>query len=114
MIKSLVTFLLISTLLSLGGLFVLFSPSYESSLIFQGQSISIDRDQYGIPHIKAPSRRSFLYAWGHALAEDRLFQITFRLRFVQGRLSEFLGEVTLPADIMMRDLGLTQIVHHIT
>lgn len=32
---------------------------------------------------------------------------------MQGRLSEFLGEVTLSTDIMMRDLGMTQIAQHI-
>lgn len=47
------------------------------------------------------------------MAEDRLFQCTFRNIYAQGRLSEFLGERTLNADIMMRDLGFPLIANAI-
>jgi acyl-homoserine lactone acylase PvdQ len=43
---------------------------------------------------------------GIVYAEDRLFQMTFRIYSVQGRLSEFLGEKTLDFDKYMRELNL--------
>ena len=47
------------------------------------------------------------------MAEDRLFQISFRVLFAQGKLSQYLGERTLKVDINMRDLGLVQVAEHI-
>ena len=84
-----------------------------SSISPKGVNVSIERDSYGIPHIRAPSRRAFYYAWGHVMSEDRLFQCSFRRLFAQGRLSEFLGERTFQADVMMRDLGLSQLSKNI-
>jgi penicillin G amidase len=88
------------------GFYLLFSPSYVSSLRFKGEDIRIERDRYGIPHLWAPSRISYFYAMGTVMAEDRLYQIVFRRLVAQGRLSEYLGERTLKLDTLMRDLGL--------
>lgn len=33
-----------------------------------------------------------MYAWGYTIAEDRIFQISFRRKIGQGRLSELIGE----------------------
>lgn len=71
----------------IGIFFIVFSPQYSTSLEFQGHKITIERDKYGIPHIIAPNRKSYYYAWGTVMAEDRLFQCTFRRLFGQGRLS---------------------------
>lgn len=43
---------------------------------------------------------------GTVVAEDRLFQITFKSYALQGRLSEFLGEKSLDHDKFMRELNL--------
>lgn len=86
--------------------FVLFNPTYVAELSFGGEGITIVRNQYNIPNIKAQSRKSFLYGMGRVQAEDRLFQMTFKSLVGQGRLSEFLGERTLPMDRFMREINL--------
>ena len=47
-----------------------------------------------------------MYAWGYVVAEDRLFQMSFRRLLGQGRLSEALGEKTINVDKMFRELNL--------
>ena len=46
-----------------------------------------------------------MYAWGYVTAEDRLFQMTFRRKIGQGRLSEYVGEKGVRIDKMMRELN---------
>jgi acyl-homoserine lactone acylase PvdQ len=43
---------------------------------------------------------------GTIVAEDRLFQITFKSYALQGRLAEFVGEKSLDHDKFMRELNL--------
>jgi acyl-homoserine lactone acylase PvdQ len=47
-------------------------------------------------------------------AEDRIFQISFRRIFSQGRIAEFLGERGLQSDIMMREIGFNKLAKDIT
>ena len=46
-----------------------------------------------------------MYAWGYVTAEDRLFQMTFRRKLGQGRLSEYVGEKGVKVDKMIRALN---------
>jgi penicillin amidase len=77
-----------------------------SSAVFQGETIKIDRNNYGIATIHASSIDQYLYALGTVLAEDRLFQITLRAYSAQGRLAESLGERLLDFDRFMREVNL--------
>lgn len=77
----------LGVVLAIGALHIIFAPYYASSLEFEGKIANIQRDSHGIPHIQAPNRRTFLYAWGNVMAEDRLFQCTFRTLYASGRLS---------------------------
>ena len=86
--------------------YVLFDPKYATELTFEGEKITIIRNQNNIPNIKAQTRKGFLYGMGRVQAEDRLFQMTFKSLVVQGRLSEFLGEKPLPMDKFMREINL--------
>lgn len=113
MIKPVIVLLITGVILTIGGVFFLFYPEQTNSLHFQGEDIRIDRDSFGIPHIYASSRRGFLYAYGHLMSEDRLFQITFTRIFGEGRLSEYIGDRTLPVDINMRDLSLPETASNI-
>ena len=113
MIKKLLKYTIILIILALSTLYLLLTPHYATSIKFNEHHIHITRDSNAIPHIQAPNRRSFLYAWGYTLAEDRLFQITFRKLFAQGRLSECLGNRTLYSDIMMRDLSYSEVAQHV-
>lgn len=67
--------------------YITFSPIYLKEVTFHGRTIKIDRDNYGIPTIHASSMQEYLYGLGTAIAEDRLFQMTFRAYAAQGRLS---------------------------
>lgn len=83
MLISLLTFVLAA----IGTFYYLFTPTYSSNLYFRGEEININRDEFGIPYIQAPTRKAFLYAWGTVIAEDRLFQCSFLRTFAEGALS---------------------------
>lgn len=53
--------------------------------------IRIDRDTYGVPHIYAASEPALYYGLGHAIAQDRLFQLEMMRRSVWGEVAEVLG-----------------------
>ncbi|MCI0461869.1 MAG: penicillin acylase family protein [Gemmataceae bacterium] len=54
--------------------------------------IELLRDTWGVPHVYAESDAGALYGLGHAVAEDRGFQMYYSLRTIQGRLAELIGE----------------------
>jgi penicillin G amidase len=68
--------------------------------------VEIIHDRWGVPHIYAGSAEDALFAQGYTHAGERLWQMDFNRRLVAGRLSEILGEVTLPLDRWMRTLGM--------
>jgi len=75
----------------------------------QGQeTITIIRDFYGIPHIFAYTDEGAMFGLGYVSAEDRLVQMEYSRRVVQGRLAEMLGDVgtrgnsTLDSDLRNR------------
>jgi len=54
-------------------------------------SVTIKRDDYGIPNIYADDTYSLFYGWGYAVAEDRLFQLESTRRSAQGKAAEVFG-----------------------
>ncbi len=55
------------------------------------QTVTIDVDVTGVPHVRAPSDRGAFYGAGYSAARDRLFQMCWsRLRYL-GRTAEFFG-----------------------
>jgi penicillin amidase len=63
-------------------------------------------DSYGVPHVFAKSELDFAYALGYLHAHDRLFQMDFQRRLVDGRLSEVMGEAAYDVDLFYRTIGL--------
>ncbi|MFB1488941.1 MULTISPECIES: penicillin acylase family protein [unclassified Thiocapsa] len=59
---------------------------------------SIERDEQGIPTIRASTRRDLAFATGFAHGQDRFFQMDMIRRQAAGELSEMLGAATLPLD----------------
>jgi acyl-homoserine lactone acylase PvdQ len=53
--------------------------------------VTITRDAFGVPHIKARSRKKLMYGIGYAQARDRLFSMDLLRRAGRGRVSEFAG-----------------------
>jgi len=71
--------------------------------------VSIARDKYGIPAIYAETTKDLFFAFGVAMAQDRLFQMDFLRRRGLGQLSELLGESHLDLDRTARIVGLHRI-----
>lgn len=67
--------------------------------------ITIVRDRHGVPHIFADTEADLYRGLGFAHAQDRFFQMDATRRAMQGRLSELLGESTLPIDARARIMG---------
>ena len=84
------------------------SPILSGTVTLHGLhgSVSIVRDRWGVPHIRAQtSDEDALYALGFVHAQDRLWQMDFQRRVAQGRLSEVLGAAALPKDEFLRTWG---------
>lgn len=57
-----------------------------------GETVTILRDSYGVPHIFAADDVKGAFASGYAMAEDRLFQMDILRRAGKGRLAELIGD----------------------
>jgi len=68
--------------------------------------VEVLRDRWGVPHIYAQDEHDLFFAQGFVHAQDRLWQMEFQRRLVAGRLSEVVGEATVPVDRWMRVLGM--------
>ncbi|HET9164283.1 MAG TPA: penicillin acylase family protein [Solirubrobacterales bacterium] len=68
--------------------------------------VQVRRDRWGVPHVAAQSADDLWFAQGFCHGQDRLWQMDFYRRVASGRLSEFAGEEGLPADRLMRTLGM--------
>ncbi|HEX2391474.1 MAG TPA: penicillin acylase family protein [Solirubrobacterales bacterium] len=71
--------------------------------------VKVRRDRWGVPHIEASGRRDLYFAQGFCHAQDRLWQMDFYRRVVEGRVSEMAGREGLPLDRLMRTLGICRV-----
>lgn len=72
------------------------------------QQVSVDYDQWGIPHIRAKNIQDALLALGFVHAQDRLFQMDLLRRVGHGRLAELMGKPVVRVDKLFRTLGTHQ------
>jgi penicillin amidase len=68
--------------------------------------VLVRRDRWGVPHIEASERADLHFAQGYCHAQDRLWQMDFYRRVVEGRVSEMAGPEGLPVDRLLRTLGI--------
>jgi penicillin G amidase len=82
-------------------------PQVEGELRVAGlhEPVEVLRDAYGVPHIYASDTHDLCFAQGFVVASERLFQRELSLRLGTGRLSEIIGERTLPMDRFIRTVG---------
>ena len=73
--------------------------------------VRIRRDRWGVPHIEAEDREDLYFAQGFCHGQDRLWQMDFYRRVVEGRVSEMAGAEGLAVDRLMRTLGIRRIAH---
>ncbi len=64
--------------------------------------VTIQRDEYGTPHVFGSTDASLWYGVGYAMAEDRLWQAEVLRRTARGRTAELFGPGALPGDISLR------------
>ncbi len=99
-------------LLSLGVLLYLIS-SVQAAPAEEYGKVEVLRDRWGIPHVFSDTDAGAMYGLGYATAQDRCFQMYYRLRTMQGRLGEVIGDAqtaggrntALASDRLMRTMG---------
>lgn len=67
--------------------------------------VTVTRDAWGVPHIRAATDADAVYALGFVHWQDRAWQMDFQRRVAQGRLSEVLGGAALEQDRFLRTWG---------
>ena len=73
-----------------------------------GKDVRIVRDEYGVPHVYADDLAALYFGFGHAIAQDRLYQLEMTRRTSWGTVAEVLGPDYLPVDRNMRQVGYTR------
>jgi acyl-homoserine-lactone acylase len=69
-------------------------------------TVTIARDAYGVPLVKAENEADAFFGAGYATANDRLWQMYASKLAVTGRLAEIAGSKMLPVDVYMRTVGI--------
>jgi penicillin G amidase len=85
-------------------------PQLDGSLSLPGlkSEVTVERDNWGIPHIRASSVEDLAEAQGFVTAQDRLWQMDLLRRAARGQLSEVLGPATLAIDKDFRALNFSR------
>jgi acyl-homoserine lactone acylase PvdQ len=94
-------------ILLLGVLF-LSAWAQRTELRVRGETVTIIRDAYGVPHVFASSLYGLFYGNGYAIAQDRLWQMERYRRQARGELAEILGASALEQDRAARIEGYTE------
>lgn len=83
-------------------------PRLDGTLTMPGlrAELRIERDEHGIPTIRASSVDDAMYGLGFAHAQDRLWQMETHRRIAGGRLAETFGLGALETDRFLRALGV--------
>ena len=78
--------------------------------------VSVERDQWGVPHIASSSLYDLIFSQGYVTAQDRLFQMELSRHIAQGRLAEIFGtgdnNEFVDADTLLRTLGIYHIAQY--
>lgn len=69
-----------------------------AALAIQTSNITIERDPYGVPLIKASSQSEAFFQAGYATAQDRMWQMENSRRLARGRMAEVFGKSYVPSD----------------
>jgi penicillin G amidase len=84
------------------------TPAHDGVLRVGGvaAAVSVERDEHGIPTIRAASVEDAAFGLGFAHAQDRLWQLETHRRIGSGRLAEAFGRSALDNDKFLRALGV--------
>ena len=86
-------------------------PQLDGNMALPGlqKEVTVERDHWGVPHIRAKSIEDAAEAQGYVMAQDRLWQMDLMRRVSRGQLSEILGPVTLKVDEEFRTYGFGRV-----
>ena len=86
-------------------------PQYAGSFSHEAldEEVTVYRDGRAIPHIYAATLDDLMFAQGYVQAGERFWQMETHRRFVQGRLSELIGQSMLETDVLLRTIGLKRV-----
>src|SRR5689334_4981524 len=79
-------------------------PQVKGTIAVEGLRgrVRVRRDRWGVPHVEAGDGDDLHFAQGYCHGQDRLWQMDFYRRVVEGRLAEMAGEEGLAVDRLMR------------
>ena len=85
-------------------------PQLDGSIPIPGlqKEVTVDRDNWGVPHIRASSLKDAVEAQGYVMAQDRLWQLDLLRRASRGQLSEIVGPLALKSDRQFRTFGFSR------
>lgn len=85
-------------------------PQLDGEVTVPGlrSEVRVERDDWGVPHIRASTVEDLAEAQGYVLAQDRLWQMDLLRRAARGQLSEVLGPATLEVDKDFRVLNFSR------
>ena len=81
------------------------APSGWTTLDVDGVKARIYRDEWGIPHVFAPTNRALFEAYGYTVAEDRLWQLELDRRAARGTLAEVMRSIAKGGAFISRGDG---------
>lgn len=83
-------------------------PSAEGTLDVAGlaRPVTILRDRWGVPHIRAEGAADAFFAVGYVHAQDRLWQMDAARRRAVGRYAEWVGPAGVAMDVLSRRLDI--------
>ncbi len=83
-------------------------PQVDGTISLPGLKgeVTVERDIWGVPHIRAASFNDMVEAQGYVMAQDRLWQMDLLRRVARGQISEIFGPELIPVDKQFRTLRL--------
>jgi penicillin G amidase len=113
-LKNFVILLLVLVLLLVG--FVTYNvrqsfPVENGAIALSGlkAEVTVQRDQWGVPHIYAANSHDLFMAQGYIHAQDRFWQMDFWRHIGSGRLSEMFGSSQIATDKYLRTMGWARV-----
>lgn len=86
-------------------------PTYNGEVAVDGltNTVTIQRNEQGVPTITAENTDDLFFAQGYAHAQDRFWEMDFRRHVTAGRVAELFGESQVGTDMFLRTLGWHEI-----
>jgi penicillin amidase len=86
-------------------------PRLHGSMMLPGlrEGVTVDRDAWGRPWIRANSLEDLAMAQGYVVAQDRLWQMDVIRRVAAGDIAEIVGPAGLKLDRENRTLGMREV-----